>query len=211
MRLLSFESLPHTCENVLKLIQERLVSRSTSYGLTFAPVGRYALPRPVPGGGDPYVELSALLQRLTSIRLAIQRAPSGTATVCVLDGWVPLSAFPHPVIARLSLDISATALGSCGIDAHEFVYLRGCPHESFERLVDQYDREMTFRDAPESLPTFGDVIGCRDRLDMALIGRTTTCTPFPVQSVRLIEVLSACDENPLATVLTARRALDCAF
>jgi hypothetical protein len=206
MRLLSLESLPHTCDGALKLIHSKLVS--TSPWIAFAMGAHHASPRPAPAYGDPYVELAAVLQRITSVRLAVQRAPSDTTTICLLDGWVPPAAMPHPVIARLSVDIAAATLASCGIDSHECVYLRGCPHESFERILDAPDREMTFRDSPEPLPTLGDVIGCRDRLDAALISRTDPCTPFPLSSVCVVNVPAACDENPLAVLGVAHRALE---
>lgn len=202
MRLLSLESLPKVCDEVLKYIQEHLA------GIAFVTAGPAMLspvPRPAPSPGDPYIELSALLQRVSCLRLATQRHPHARA-LCILDGWVPTGALPHPVLAKLEVDMAYAALHDCGIDGHEFLYLRGCAHESFERLLEHVDRDATFRESPEILPSLGDLLGCKMRLD-ALARGDASCTPFEVLATHVLHLPPACDDTLLAVNNLGQRAV----
>lgn len=202
MRLLSLESMPRTCDDVLKFIQEHTRSLPIAF-VTAGPAGDVR-PRPSPAPGDPYTELSSLLQRIVALRLAVHRNPEARA-LCLLDGWIPAAPVPHPVLEKLAIDIARAAMAGYGIDGHDILYFRGCPHESFERSLEHVDQQHSFRETcvDGRVATLGDLMGARERAD--LFGAEHS--PFVVRLWDRIELPTHCDENPLAVEQIGRRAL----
>lgn len=199
--LLSLESLPHICSEALKCIHTELARAGHVACVAAGPVTSTPAPRPVPAPGDPYHELHAVLSRIVGVRLATQRAPKATV-VCVLDGWVPTLPPPHPVLQRLALDIQRATLQDAAITSHAILYMRGCPHESFERLL---DANMD-ADGPGGPTALGDVLGVRDRLD-AVARAEALAGPFRVSTRRVIHAPPFCDDNPVAAARVGRHAL----
>lgn len=200
MRLLSLESLPQVCTEPLKFIHTELARTGRVACVAAGPVTSTPAPRPSPSPGDPYHELHAALQRIVGVRLAVHRASSQVEAVCVLDGWVPAMPAPHPAIRHLVLAMETAALADAGIDAHAMLYIRGCPHDSFERLLDANADS-------DGCPTpLGDLLGMHDRLDAVARG-TAPLGPFPLVARHIVHAPSYCDDNPVASLAVGRRGL----
>ena len=206
--LLSLESLPFVCDTTLKCLRNRLVHANVSF-VSAGPVGSSPAPRPVPAPGDPYHELHALLQRILGITMALQRYPA-THVVCILDGWTPPLPSPHPALARLSLAIATAALAHTGITDHTMIYFRGDVHESYERSLDaaasgtdnfEMDMQVT-----GWTTTLGETMQVQHRLD-ALVGGGVNVAPFPLRACHLIHAPLFSQENPVASLHTAQKAL----
>lgn len=200
MRLLSLESLPHICTEPLKFVHTELSRTGRVACVAAGPVTSTPAPRPSPSPGDPYHELHAALQRIVGVRLAVQRATPQVAAVCVLDGWVPPMPAPHPLIHRLVLAMETAALVDTGITSHAMLYLRGCPHDSFERLLDAN------ADADGCPVALGDLLGMHKRLDAVARG-TAPLGPFPLLARHVVHAPPYCDDNPVASLAVGRRAL----
>lgn len=203
--LLSFESLPHSCSEVLKCLHTSLARGGKTAFVTAGPVESTPAPRPFPAPGDPYHELFAVLQRIIGVRLALSRTPH-TDVICVLDGWIPSMAFPHPTLHALCLAIQAATLSSTGIVGHTMVYFRGCPHESFERVL-----SCSGENEGSGYPmTLEDVLATRTRLDAVARGEVIA-GPFQLHQCHVLGLPSFCEDNAVASSLVARRALSTLF
>lgn len=198
MLLFSLESLPCICKEPLKYIYEHLTQIPSIAFVTGGTAALSPAPRPAPAPGDPYHELWALLQRLASVRLVTMRNPQASLC-CLLDGWIPAASSPHPLLRQLQVDLTAAALVACGITSHQMIYLRGCPHESFERLLEA--------EHSESIPTLADLMGGQERLDAVILRNEGPCTPFPLLKKYVVQLPTACDDNPLAAETVGRRAV----
>jgi hypothetical protein len=203
--LVSFESLPYSCSEVLKCLHTALARTSKTAFITAGPVESTPAPRPFPAPGDPYHELHAVLQRIIGVRLAVHRHPN-CDVVCVLDGWVPSMAFPHRVLHDLCLAIQSATLNPIGITGHEMVYFRGCHHESFERVL------CCSGDNDSGGPsmTLAHVIATRARLDAVARGEVTA-GPFRLLSCHVVGLPPFCEDNLIASSNVARRALTTLF
>lgn len=198
--LISFESLPQICTEPLKYMHTVLARTKRVACVAVGPVTSTPAPRPSPTPGDPYHELYAALQRIVGVRLAVQRAQPEATAVCLLDGWVPAMPVPHPVIRRLVLDMENAALADTGITSHAMLYLRGCPHDSFERILEAN------ADADGCPVALGDLLGMHERLDDVARG-CAPLGPFPVVARHVVHTPPYCDDNPVAAGAVGRRAL----
>ena len=193
MLLLSLECLPRLCTESLKLVHDGLSRAAHVAFVAAGPVASSpAPPRPLPAAGDPYHELHAVLQRIRGVTTSVHRH-SGSApptAVCVLDGWVPPGPAPHPVLMRLCLATTLALLPE--ITSHRVVYFRGCPHESFERVLDAGADEENPTDLAMSL---GDIFGAHERLD-AIVSGVAPPSPFRVTGLHVIPVPPYADDNP---------------
>jgi hypothetical protein len=115
-------------------------------------------------------------------------------------------AFPHPLLHELCLAIQSATLNPNGILGHEMVYFRGCPHESFERVLCCSGES----DGGGPLMTLADVLATRSRLDAVSRGEVTA-GPFHLTRCHVIALPSFCEDNVVASSLVARRALTTLF
>ena len=199
--LLSFESLPYSCSEVLKCLHTALARSGKTAFITAGPVESTPAPRPFPAPGDPYHELHAVLQRIVGLRLALQRTPQ-CDVVCVLDGWIPSMAFPHPRVHELCLAIQVATLSHLGITGHDMMYFRGCPHESFERILCRSGEN----EASGPPMTLADVLATRARVDAVVRGEVLA-SPFHLVQCHVITLPSFCEDNLIASSVVARRTL----
>lgn len=210
MLLLSFECLPYICSETLKLLHEKL-DAAYSPAIAFVaagPCSHTPTPRPLPSPKDPYHELHALLQRLRGVHMAIQRAKYAHGRpppiTCVLDGWIPTAAVPHPAVATMCLDMTRALLPD--VLAHALVYFRGTPHESFERVLDVAAQEDDVIATEAAAITLADILGTQERLD-GIMHRSILPSPFPVTGVHTIDIPLYCNDNPVETVNAVTQTL----
>lgn len=192
--LISLESLPHSCDDVIEYVQANHASSVVM--VTAGPVTSSLSPRPLPAPYDPYHELCAVLQRIMCLRLATQRHPSAKA-VCLLDGWTPALPSPHPLVHDVACQIARAALPF--IHSHTLLELKGDLHESYARILDASD-DAEGGGAPQWVPHLGHVFGMWARYEDGL--------PFPRVQRHMITLPSYCNETPVLVERTGKWIID---
>jgi hypothetical protein len=114
---------------------------------------------------------------------------------------------PHPAVHALCLAIQTVTLQTSGIGGHEMVYFRGCPHESFERVL-HCSGEADAGGGPPM--TFADVIATRARFDTVARGEMIP-GPFHLLQCHVVSLPPFCEDNAIASSVVARRTLATLF